>query len=55
MRHIERNDAQIVVRTPADLYERIRDLAKKDGVSVATVIRAALRDFVRRQHDGEAA
>ena len=49
-----KNDYQLVLRLPAALNETLRQLAVERGVSLAAVIREALRDYLDR-HEGEAA
>jgi predicted DNA-binding protein len=49
-----RNDYQLVLRLPTALNETLRQMAVERGVSLAAVIREALRDYLER-HEGEAA
>ena len=49
-----KNDYQLVLRLPAALNETLRGIAVQRRVSLATVIREALRDYLAR-HEGDAA
>ena len=51
---LSKNDYQLVLRLPVALNETLRQLAVERGVSLAAVIREALRDYLERR-EGEAA
>lgn len=51
---LSKNDYQLVLRLPTALNDALRQIAVDRGVSLAAVIREAVRDYLSR-HEGEAA